>query len=363
MSKSIINTYLKAGVDAEREEIALQNLIKWIKKTWAFGKDIASVGLDIGFFANVMIMEKEGIALTTDGVGTKILIAQIMEKFDTVAIDCVAMNVNDLLCVGAKPIAMLDYIAVEDVNPRLFEELGRGFYEGARIADIAIPGGEIAQIKEMIRTEKEGFGFDLVGMGIGRVPAEQIIVGQNLTEGDVIIGIESNGIHSNGLTLARRVLLEQKGLKLGDYFEEIGQTLGEELLRPTHIYTREVVEILNSSIDVKALVHITSDGFLNLTRVKADVGFVIDYLPDIPPIFSLIKKLGDVSDEEMFKVYNMGIGFCVVVSKNDANRVISIIQKHKKHACLLGHVVSDREKRVKIEPKGLIGKGKYFYKA
>ena len=345
-----------------RERKAFSNLIKWIEKTWHLNQE-HSPREDIGLFANVIEVGGVGIALTTDGVGTKILVAQMMGKFDTVGIDCVAMNVNDLICVGAKPIAMLDYLAVEDSNPELFEKIGKGLYEGAKRANISIPGGEVALVKEMLKGKREGFGFDLVGMGIGQVDPDRIIAGRKVEAGDVLIGIESNGIHSNGLTLARKVIFEKMGLKVTHATEELGRTIGEELLRPTHIYVKEILEILESGVNVKALAHITGDGFLNLNRIKANRGFVIENLPEVPPIFKLIQENGGVPDEEMFETYNMGIGFCVVVPDTDASSTLSIVEKHGKKWHKLGHAFNDTEKRIVIKEKGLIGKDKEFKKA
>jgi phosphoribosylformylglycinamidine cyclo-ligase len=262
------------------------------------------------------------------------------------------MNVNDLICVGATPLSLVDYMAIQDSNPDLLDDLAKGLCVGAEMANISISGGEIAQLPDIINGYKDGFGFDLVGTAVGTVPIDKILVGRNIQEGDVIIGIESNGIHSNGLTLARRVFFEQHHYSVDKFFSELGCTLGEELLKPTHIYVREALEILNSDISLKAFVHITGDGFLNLARVDAEVGFVIDYLPPVSPIFTLIQQLGGVSDTEMFSVYNMGIGFCIIVPPNDADQVISIVNTYGKQAYKIGYTVSDKEKQVRIVGKG-----------
>ena len=287
----------------------------------------------------------------------------MVDRYDTVGIDCIAMNVNDLICVGATPLSLVDYIAVQDPNPDLLDALAKGLCAGAEMANITISGGEIAQLPDIIKGERSEFGFDLVGTAVGTVPLDKILVGRDIKEGDVIIGIESSGIHSNGLTMARNVFFDQHHYTADTVLSELGRPLGDELLEPTHIYVRESLELLNSDISVKALVHITSDGFLNLSRVDSKAGFIIDALPVIPPIFSLIQELGAVEDEEMFRVYNMGIGFCVVVSPHDADRVISLVRKHYKKAYKIGHTISDEEKRVHITQKGLIGKGKVFFKA
>ena len=354
-------TYQNAGVDVDQEEEALKPLIQHIKGTWPKGGGIGSVKLDIGFFANVIDLGGMGLALTTDSVGSKVLIAQMADKYDTVGIDCVAMNVNDLLCVGARPISLIDYIAIQTAKPDLMDEISKGLCEGANMANVSVSGGETAQLDDVIKGYKEGYGFDLVGMAVGTVPLDNIIVGENIQEDDIVIGIESNGIHSNGLTLARRIFFEKNDYAIDSTFPELDHTLGEELLRPTHIYVREVLDILDQEISVKALIHNTSDGFLNLNRVVSEVGYVIEELPPIPPIFSLIKNLGGIVDKEMFKVYNMGIGFCIVVSPHETERVISIIESHGKNAYKIGRAVADKERRVTIEPYKLEGKGKEFY--
>ncbi len=357
-------TYIEAGVDTEREEIGLQRLIQRIRQTWPQGEGVGSVKLDIGFFANVINLGGGiGLAISADGVGSKVLIAQMMGKYDTVGIDCVAMNVNDILCVGAKPVSMVDYIALQEPNPDLLDEISKGLCEGARLANISISGGEIAQLRDIVKGYQVGLGFDLAGMAVGTIPLDKIIIGQDIQEGDVIVGVESNGIHSNGLTLARWAFFERNNYTIKTAFPTLDHTLGEELLKPTYIYVPEALEILNQGIPVKAFIHITSDGFLNLTRVVAEVGYTIEELPPLPPIFSLIQHCGNISDAEMCRVYNMGIGFCVIVPPGEVERVLSIVHSHKKRAYRIGHAVSDKERRVQIKPLGLIGQRKRFHKA
>ncbi|HIE30134.1 TPA: phosphoribosylformylglycinamidine cyclo-ligase [Candidatus Poribacteria bacterium] len=361
---TIHSTYTQAGVDTEKEEKALRLFFKWIQKSFSFRNNIGVPLLNRKYFANVIdIGGSVGLALSTDGVGTKIMIAQMMNKYDTIGIDCVAMNVNDIICVGAEPICMLDYLAVEKIDNHLMEEIAKGLYQGAKIARITIPGGETAQIREMIKGAVGSVGFDLAGLTVGLVPLNQIIIGQNITEGDVIIGFRSSGIHSNGLTLARKIFFNDAGVSIGKYFDELGRTIGEELLEPTHIYVPEIMEVIKSGVRVKALINITSDGFLNLKRVKkTKIGYIISDFPEPQPIFSLIQKFGNVSDEEMYKVFNMGIGFCVIVPNNEIESVKQIARKHNVDAYEIGYTVADPEEKVVIEPKGLIGKGDQFYK-
>ena len=356
-------SYQDAGVDTEREEEGLKLLVSRIKKTWPGGKEFGAVKLDIGYFANVIDLGGIGLAISADGVGTKVLVAQMMDKYDTVGIDCVAMNVNDILCVGARPVSMVDYIALQDPKPRLLDEIAIGLCEGAKMANISISGGEIAQLQDIINGQQEGYGFDLAGMAVGTVALDKIIIGENIDDGDVIIGLESSGIHSNGATLARRAFFQQNNFTCQSEFSELDCPLGEELLKPTYIYVKEIMEMLDLGLDIKALAHITSDGFLNLTRVVSPVAYHIEELPPIPPIFELIKKHGRITEEEMFRVYNMGIGFCILVSPKDADRVISIARSHGKRAHRIGYATPDELRRVYVREKGLIGQGKTFERA
>ncbi len=355
-------SYEEAGVDTAKAEVALQRLLSHVTRSFTFRKDfVGSVKLDMGYYANVIDLGQGiGLAVSTDGVGTKILIAQMMDKYDTIGIDCIAMNVNDVICVGAEPISMLDYIAVCDPEPHLMDEIGKGLVKGAEIANITIPGGELAVVKDMIKGVRKNYEFDLVGTAIGRISLDNVIVGENIKENDVIIGLSSSGIHSNGLSLARRIFLKTGAIS--DYFDELEKTIGEELLEPTHIYVPEIMELINSNLDINALLHITSDGLLNLNRVKSDVGFVIDHLPEPPPIFSLLQKRGNVIDEEMYRVYNMGIGFCVILPEQEAEAAIEIAMRHNVDAFRIGYVVKKHPKKVNLKQKRLCGHKSQFYK-
>jgi len=354
-------TYRKAGVDTTRKEAGLERLLHWVEKTLTFGERPAALG--IGYFANVLDLGNGlGLAISTDGVGTKLLVAQMLGKYDTVGIDCVAMNVNDILCVGARPLALVDYIAVEKADPGVLEEIGKGLYQGAEMARVSIVGGEIAQIKEMLRGVKKDRGFDLVGTCIGEVPVEKIILGQDIHGGDLLLGLPSSGIHSNGLTLARKVLFQKAKFKPDQYVAELGRSVGEELLEPTRIYVKVVLDLLRAGVRVKALLHITGGGLFNLTRVKADVGYIIEDLPEPPPIFRLIQKLGVLDDEEMYQTFNMGIGFCLVLPEVEYDRARDISRSHNLEAFRLGFAVRDRERRIVVKPRGLIGQEGRFRK-
>lgn len=356
-------TYSSVGVNTHTEELGLKLLTDQIKRTWpttAFG----SIKLDIGCFANVIdIGGGLGLAISADGVGSKVMIAEMMEKYDTVGIDCIAMNINDILCVGARPLSMVDYIAIEKADPHVLAEIAKGLTEGALQANVSIPGGEIAQLPDLLKCHKPGLAFDLAGMAVGTVPVDKILVGQDIRPGDILVGVASSGIHSNGVTMARTILFDKAGFDVYSKLDSLTCSLGEELLKPTYIYAREAVELMDRGAPVRAFVHITSDGFLNLPRVEAqDIGFVIDHLLPIPPIFDVIQRYGDVSDEEMFVVYNMGVGFCIVVDPCGVDEVLSTVQKHGKVARVIGSAVRDPERAVYIKEKALKGIGKDFHK-
>ena len=305
------NLYRGAGVDIAAAESGLKKIVDSIRQTWPAADGVGAVKLDIGYFANVIDIGGVGLAICTDGVGSKSIIAGMMKKYDTIGIDCVAMNVNDVICVGARPISMVDYIAVEAADADMLGAIAVGLAEGARQAGISISGGEIAQLKDVMR------GFDLVGMAVGLVPLDRIITGRDLVPGDAIIGIESNGIHSNGLTLARRSLFRARQAVGGPRLPRTRRASRRELLRPTLIYVPEVLDIIEHVPAVKALINITGDALLNLPRVDAKLGFEIDNLPPAPPIFRLIQQHGAVANAEMFAVYNMGVGFCVLAADQD----------------------------------------------
>ncbi len=356
------DVYRQAGVDSVAEERGLEGLLEFVNQTFAFRPGVGRPALPIGYFANVLDLGRgQGLAISTDGVGTKLLVAQMLGRYDTVGIDCIAMNVNDVLCVGAEPIAIVDYMAVQAMKPELLKELGKGLYEGARQARVAIPGGEIAQVREMIKGEQDDNGFDLVATCVGTVPLDRIIVGRDVEPGDVVVGLRSTGIHSNGLTLARNVLFRQAGFSPTDRVDPLTGSIGDELLAPTRIYVGPALAMIEK-LDVKALIHVTSDGFLNLLRVAADVGFVVDDLPEPPPIFRLLQQVGRIPDEEMYSVFNMGIGFCAIVPEAQANAAIAIARAHEVDAFVLGHAVPGPERVVRLRPVALEGRGSAFKK-
>jgi phosphoribosylformylglycinamidine cyclo-ligase len=245
-----------------------------------------------------------------------------------VGIDCVAMNVNDVVCVGAEPLAMVDYLAVDRADAEVAGAIGAGLARGAELAGIEIVGGELAQLGELIN------GLDLAGACFGVVELDGLVTGAAIEPGDPVIGLPSSGLHSNGYTLARSVLAE---IPLDD--DRLGRPLGEVLLEPTEIYVKPVVELLRSEVEVRGLAHITSGGLGNLLRLEAEVAYEIDDPLPVPPVFSLIQELGDVGDDEMHEVFNMGCGFCVVVAQAGEKAAMKVLQAHYPHARRIGRAI------------------------
>ncbi|MBI4878673.1 MAG: phosphoribosylformylglycinamidine cyclo-ligase [Planctomycetes bacterium] len=355
--------YSKAGVDTSRADAFLDRLLEWVKRTAEFRPVVGRPIVDVGYYAAVLDIGRGiGLAVTTDGVGTKILVAELAEKYDTIGIDCVAMNVNDLICVGAEPIAMVDYLAVQDLDPEVASQIGKGLYDGCREAEISIPGGELAQLKEMIAGAREGSGIDLAGAAFGLVDVGEVNCGRACRPGDAVIGLRSTGLHSNGFTLARRVLLDQARLSLDTVLESVGRPLGEELLEPTHIYVREFKELKRQKVALHAILNITGEGLFNMARVDAPVGFVIDHLPEPQPIFDEIRARGNVPVEEMYRVFNMGIGFCFVVPRDEVNDALRVLAAFPMEANVIGRAVADREKKISVPAFDMIGKDGHFFR-
>jgi phosphoribosylformylglycinamidine cyclo-ligase len=347
------DVYKDAGVDTAEADVGLSNIIRRVQGTWP-RRGTGRVVLPIGYFANVIEIDGGGVAICTDGVGSKTMIACMLQKYDTIGIDCVAMNVNDMICVGARPLTLVDYIAVDHADAAMLDAVAAGLCRGAERAGISISGGETAQLRDIVK------GFDLVGTAVGPVALDKVICGQDVAEGDVVIGVRSNGIHSNGLSAARAAFFENHGFRIDHKFEDLDATLGEELLRPTDIYVREAMEILASVEGVKALINITGDGLLNLARVAANVSFEIDNLIEPHPIFSLIQYHAQMPDAQMFEVFNMGTGFCYVVDPGAAELTMAILEKHGRQAQRIGIAVADTRRTVRIRQRQLVGEHKTF---
>jgi phosphoribosylformylglycinamidine cyclo-ligase len=320
----VSDAYAKAGVDQGAADAAVAGLVRALA---GIKLDRPSLQVPLpGHYASVIKLdERTGIALSTDGVGTKLLIAEELGRYDTVGIDCVAMNVNDVICVGAEPLAMLDYIAVPTADPAVCEQIGVGLARGAELAGVEIPGGELAQLGSLVS------GVDVSGACFGTVALDAIVDGSAVRPGDAVIGLPSSGIHSNGYTLARAALA---GIALDD--DRLGRALGEVLLEPTEIYVKPVVELLRSAVDVRGLAHITSGGLGNLLRLASECGYEIEAPLPVPPIFALIQERGAVAEAEMYDVFNMGCGFCAVVPEADEAAALELLRPHYPEAQRIG---------------------------
>lgn len=305
-------TYAESGVDIHQENRSIEAMKAVLKaRRRGFGAPMT----EIGHYAGLLDMGSFALAMTTDGVGSKVLIANAISKWDTVGIDCIAMNVNDLYAIGAEPIAFVDYLAVEKVDPEMAAQIAIGLAKGAEISNMTIVGGETASLPEIIR------GFDLAGTAIGVVDKDRVVTGEKIREGDVLVGVPSSGLHSNGYTLARRIIAESKYT----YFDAMpggDRSIGEELLTPTRIYP-EIVDLV-AKCDVHGLAHITGSGLLKLRRISS-LGFEITDPLEPQPVFRFLQELGGVDEAEMYRTFNMGMGFVVVLDESEAREACRIM--------------------------------------
>ena len=333
-------TYAGAGVDVAAGYRSVELIKGHVRGT--FGPQVLS---DIGGFgglfslAEIKNMDDPVMVSGTDGVGTKLSLAFMMGKHDTVGIDCVAMSVNDIVCSGAKPLFFLDYIACGRNVPERIEQIVKGVAEGCRQAGAALVGGETAEHSGMMPEDE----YDLAGFAAGIVEKRDIIDGKNIDKGDVLVGLASDGVHSNGYSLVRKIfgLEEGDGACLGRYIRELGQTLGEALLTPTRIYVRPVLSLLNS-VKVKGIAHITGGGFHeNIPRfLPAGLGarLMLKNFPE-PPIFGLIAQEGGIDRDDMYNTFNMGLGMVLCVSADDAQRALGTLAAAGERAYIVGEVV------------------------
>jgi len=311
-------TYADSGVDIFKEETAIKGLISNIKyKRKGIGQPLG------GHYAGMIDFGKYALVLCTDGVGSKVEIASEIKKYDTVGIDCIAMNVNDAICVGAEPLAFVDYLAIDDPDEKITKEIGKGLAKGAELSNISIIGGETASLPDVIN------GFDLAGTCLAYVEKDKIVTGEKIEPGDIIIGLSSSGIHSNGYTLVRKVI-QNANLFYSDKFPDKiypGKTVGEVLLTPTQLYVKETIELFKK-INVQGLAHITGGGLRNLSRLKKDVKFVIDNPLNPQPIFKFIQEKGNIENKEMYQTFNMGMGLAIIVSEKDSEKALETLKKH-----------------------------------
>ena len=325
MTKGI--TYRDAGIDIKKIRTAQKSIGEIMSVTHgllSYGKVISG----FGHYAGLVRIGPNILALHSDGVGTKVLVAQLANRFDTVGIDCVAMNVNDIICVGAQPVGFSDYIALRQPNERLLQQIAKGLVEGAKQSQMAIVGGETAVLPDVIAGDNEN-AFDLAGTVIGIVKDNKPIMGNLIRPGDIILGVDSSGLHSNGYTLARKVLLSK--YSVDDNAEHLVRIVGEELLIPTRIYVKPVMDILKKKIRVHGLAHITGGSFTKLPRLNSSVRYMLDNLPTPAGIFKQIQVEGQIDSKEMYRTFNMGVGFCVIAPKASSDDIIRIFRKY--HIC------------------------------
>jgi phosphoribosylformylglycinamidine cyclo-ligase len=332
------DAYAASGVDVAAADRGVAALVA-ILRTIDTGKSSRVVPLPGHFAAVLEVAPNLGIAVGTDGVGSKLLVAEATGRLDTVGIDCIAMNVNDVVCVGAEPIAVLDYLAVEQIDADAMAAIAQGLKRGAELAGVEIPGGEVAVLPEIIRGHPSPHGVDLTAACFGTVALDAIVSGAACAPGDALIGLPSSGLHSNGFTLARRALA---GMPLDERPEGLGgMTLADALLEPTVIYVRAVLDLLRSDVPVHGLAHITGGGLQNLTRLNGDVGFEVSDPLAVPPIFRLVQERGHVPEAEMWDVFNMGCGFCAVVPEAVADEATALLAVRHEGTRRIG-TVTDR---------------------
>lgn len=342
------DAYAAAGVDTRQADAGVGALVSVLGQI-ELGRPSRSV-LASGHYASVLkVSDTLGIAMTTDGVGSKLVLAEQADRLETVGIDCIAMNVNDVVCVGAEPIAMVDYLAVEQADPDALARIAVGLKQGAMQAGIEIPGGELAILPELIRGHPSPHGFDLCGTAIGTVDLDRLVTGAGARPGDAVLGLPASGPHSNGYTLARRALpdLDARPPELE------GASVLDALLEPTVIYVRAIVELLGAGMRVGGLAHITGGGVLNLQRLDpARLGWELDEPLAVPPIFDLIARGDDVSAEEMWTVFNMGCGFVAVVGEDRVADAVALLAARHPGTRRIG-TVTDRAGEVALPSVGL----------
>jgi phosphoribosylformylglycinamidine cyclo-ligase len=315
-------TYKQAGVDIE----AGTEVVRRIKK----------IARGIGLFGGLYPFGKNYLVAATDGVGTKVKLAFMLNKHHTIGIDLVAMNVDDVAAMGAKPLFFLDYIACQKVVPSLVEKIIKGILEGCKIAGVELVGGETAELADLYHEGE----YDLAGFAVGTVEKEKVIDGSKIRDGDRIIGLAATGLHSNGYALARKVIFEKAQMQPRDKLGGFDKPIGEELLTPTRIYTPLILELIKK-FEIRGIAHITGGGIPeNLGRIVPLKKQAVIELNSwtMPKIFHLIQRLGEVAHDEMYKTFNMGIGMILVVKKEETDRLLKFLAKRKEGAFLIGEI-------------------------
>ncbi|MCX7822196.1 MAG: phosphoribosylformylglycinamidine cyclo-ligase [Syntrophobacterales bacterium] len=334
--------YKEAGVDLEKAVKLVDRIKPFVQKTMTAGAkgEFGSFG---GFFSiNCNEIKNPVLVASTDGVGTKLKIAFMARKYDTVGIDLVAMCVNDILVHGAKPLFFLDYVAMSKIDLDVLEAIISGIAKGCKEASCALIGGETAEMPDFYPPGE----FDLAGFAVGVADEDNIIDGSGISFGDIIIGLESNGLHSNGYSLVRKIIFDHLGYTVDTFISACGATVTEELLRPTKIYVPVVLRLLRKQVHIKGMVHITGGGFLdNIPRVlpQSCQAVISKRSWPVPPIFSFLQEVGSIDQDEMFRVFNNGIGFIIIADKKSSEIVLEECQVMNVNAYKIGVIEQRRD--------------------
>ncbi len=337
-------TYKDAGVDIEKADKFVEDIKGFVQKTFTKNVITPIGGFSAAYLLDISKYKNPVITSSTDGVGTKLKIAQILDKHDTIGIDLVAMCVNDLITTTSKPLFFLDYFATGKLKPQTAVEVVKGIAKGCEIAECSLVGGETAEMPGMYNEGE----YDLAGFAVGIVEKEKMLDGRKTEKGNILIGLASSGVHSNGYSLVRKII-EVKGYDYKDYFEEFGKTLGDELLIPTKIYVKAVLT-LAQKIDIKSIAHITGGGIPgNLVRViNNGLKAVIEEGSwEVLPVFKWIQKEGNVPKEDMYRTFNMGIGLIIAIDKKDEKEAIKILEDLGEKPYIIGYL-EEGEKSVNI---------------
>jgi phosphoribosylformylglycinamidine cyclo-ligase len=325
----MVKTYAEAGVDLDAKQRQVEALVSTLRfKRRGTGRPFGGIGA----FTGSVSFGEHVLSLCTDSVGTKILVAAELGKWDTIGIDCVAMNANDMITAGIEPIAFVDYVAVDRYDEEVARQIGIGLNRGAEMANLTIVGGEIAVVPEIVR------GYDLAGTCLGIARKKDVIDGRRVRAEDAIVGVASTGIHSNGLTLARRVFRDG-GIALGDDLPGGSGTVGEGLLEPTATYVRPVMKAVRRH-EIHGMANITGGGLRNLVRMKKGLEFRVTDPMKPPPIFTAIQDLAGIDDAEMYQTFNMGMGYAIVAPEDEASGIIRDLRPHA--AKVVGEVARGR---------------------
>ena len=326
-------TYAKSGVDIKQVDFAHHLIGRLIQRTHK-NPNKGEVLSGFGHYAGLVDIGSCILALHCDGVGTKLLIAQAMNDFSTVGKDCVAMNVNDLICVGSTPFAFVDYIAIANPDPYILRRIAEGLVKAGEEAGVAIIGGETAIVPGLLSNGNNRNSIELSGTALGFVKKRsELVLGNRIVKGDIILGVESSGLHSNGFTLARKALSKHNLQKRVGNLE---RSLGDELLTPTRIYVRPMIDLFSSGVEVHGIAHITGGSFTKLRRINDKVNYRLRSMPDPPEIFKLIQVQGKIGSAEMYRTFNMGIGMCIVAPRASIESITSAFEKCRMRALKVG---------------------------